>query len=311
MIEVKNLTKYYGEKLAVNKLNFSLRDGEIVGLLGLNGSGKTTTIRMLTGFLVPSEGEVLVDGISNFQNPLEAKKKIGYLPESPPLYEDLTVWDYLEFVAKIKGVSKEDRGSQITQALDKTNLKEVQKELIGSLSLGYRKRVGIAQALLGNPKIVIMDEPISGLDPEQILEMRKLIASLSGQHTVLISSHILSELYKTCDRFLMIHQGNLKYDYSKQKLEQELVQFSSLLVSLGGKSKEEIISYLNQILESKIEIETVEQDGNTYHFSLRSENETILRNRILDTFRFNGLELYSLHKKEVTLEQIFLSNVRN
>ncbi len=311
MIEVKNLTKYYGEKLAVNKLNFTLRAGEIIGLLGLNGSGKTTTIRMLTGFLVPSEGEVFLDGISNFQNPIEAKKKIGYLPESPPLYEELTVWDYLEFVAKIKGVSKEERDSQITQALDKTNLKEVQKELIGSLSLGYRKRVGIAQALLANPKIVIMDEPISGLDPEQILEMRKLISNLSGQHTVLISSHILSELYKTCDRFLMIHQGNLKYDYSKQKLEQELVQFSSLLVSLGGKSKEEIMSYLNQLLESKVEIETVEQDGNIYHFSLRSENETILRNRILDTFRTHGLELYSLHKKEVTLEQIFLSNVRN
>ncbi|MEM3061350.1 MAG: ABC transporter ATP-binding protein, partial [Candidatus Bathyarchaeia archaeon] len=153
MIQVSNLTKYYGEKLAVSNLNFSLKEGEIIGLLGLNGSGKTTTIRMLTGFLIPTEGEILIDGISNFHNPLDTKKKIGYLPESPPIYEDLDVEDYLEFVAKIKGIEKSNIPNEIQRVTSITNLQHVKNILIGNLSLGYRKRVGIAQALLGNPKI--------------------------------------------------------------------------------------------------------------------------------------------------------------
>lgn len=311
MIEVKNLTKYYGEKLAVSQMNFQLKKGEIAGLLGLNGSGKTTTIRMLTGFLIPSEGEIYIDGLSNFQDPITAKKKIGYLPESPPLYEDLTVLDYLEFVSKIKSIPRVKIDEEIVRVTGRTNLNHVKKAFIGSLSLGYRKRVGIAQALLGNPQIVIMDEPISGLDPEQIRDMRKLITGLAGDHTVLISSHILSELYKTCDRFLIIHEGKLKFDYTKEKLEQELGRFATLLVNLGGKSKEEIEHYLHQLLESGVQIENSEKEGSGFQFSIRSENESVLRNKILDSFRAHGLELYSLHKKEVTLEQIFLSNIRN
>lgn len=311
MIQVSNLTKYYGEKLAVSNLNFSLKEGEIVGLLGLNGSGKTTTIRMLTGFLIPTEGEILIDGVSNFHNPIETKKKIGYLPESPPIYEDLDVEDYLEFVAKIKGLNKADIPNEIQRVTSITNLQHVRNVFIGNLSLGYRKRVGIAQALLGNPKIVIMDEPISGLDPEQILEMRKLILGLAQKHTVLISSHILSELYRTCDRFLIIHEGKLKFDYNKDLLDKELDKYTRTIVAFSGKSKEEISNYLNQLMESKIQIESIEQDSELYQFTIQSENESVLRNKILDTFRSNGLELHSIHKKEVTLEQIFLSNIRN
>ncbi len=311
MIQVSNLTKYYGEKLAVSNLNFSLKEGEIIGLLGLNGSGKTTTIRMLTGFLIPTEGEIFIDGISNFHNPLETKKKIGYLPESPPIYEDLNVNDYLEFVAKIKGIEKPNIPNEIQRVTSMTNLQNVRNTLIGNLSLGYRKRVGIAQALLGNPKIIIMDEPISGLDPQQILEMRKLILGLGKKHTVLISSHILSELYKTCDRFLIIHEGKLKFDYNRDLLDKELSKYTRTIVTLGGKSKEEILNYLNQLIESKIQIESIEPEGEKFQFTIQSENETTLRNKILDTFRSQGLELYSIHKKEVTLEQIFLSNIRN
>jgi ABC-2 type transport system ATP-binding protein len=310
MIVVKNLTKYYGEKLAVSEINFELKKGEIVGLLGLNGSGKTTTIRMLTGFLIPTEGEIYIDGVSNFQDPIEAKRKIGYLPETPPLYEDLTIQDYLEFVSKIKGIPSETFQSEIDRVTSKTNLGTVKKSFIGSLSLGYRKRVGIAQALLGNPEVVIMDEPISGLDPEQILDMRNLIGKLAGKHTVLISSHILSEMYKTCDRFLIIHEGKLKFDYTKDELEQELGRFAKLVVTISGKSKEELEGYFLSLMDG-VSIESVEKEGDALQFVLQSENESILRNKILDSFRSKGLELLSIGKKELTLEQIFLKNIRN
>ncbi len=222
MVKVRNITKHYGSKKAVDNLSFELRDGEIIGLLGLNGSGKTTTIRILTCFLIPSEGDVVVDSLNIFDEPLEVKKKIGYLPETPPLYEELTIREYLEFVSQIKGIPQEKIPTEISRVSIKTNISDNLSNIIGHLSLGYRKRVGIAQALLGSPSLIIMDEPISGLDPKQILEMRNLIKNLKGEHTVLISSHILSEIYKTCDRFLFLHEGKLKGEYTYTELEKEI-----------------------------------------------------------------------------------------
>lgn len=223
MIKVQNLTKYYSDKLAISDLNFQINKGEVVGLLGLNGSGKTTTIRMLSGFLIPNEGEVWIDDLNSFSDPIEIKRKVGYLPETPPLYEDLTIRDYLEFVARIKSVSNIE--SEIKRVCEVTNLMDVIDQYISHLSLGFRKRVGIAQAILGFPKIVIMDEPISGLDPRQIVEIRHLIRNLSKEHTVLLSSHILSEVYLVCDRFIFIHEGKLVYDYSRVDLEKEMQKF--------------------------------------------------------------------------------------
>jgi ABC-2 type transport system ATP-binding protein len=308
MIKVTNLTKYFGEKLAVSNLNFELKRGEVVGVLGLNGSGKTTTLRMLTGYLIPSDGEVLVDGISNFRNPIEAKKRIGYLPETPPIYEDMDVEEFLEYVGRVKSIPSSQLSQEIQRVTSRTNLGEVLHTYIGNLSLGFRKRVGIAQAILGNPPVVVMDEPISGLDPKQILDMRKLIKGLSGEHTVVISSHILSELQKTCDRFLIIHEGKLVFDYSFDKLEQELQKWASLEVSFKGKEKPEIEKYLMGLSE-KVEIQESFGDSKWSQFVVKSDNEEILRNKLLDTFRSQGLELLSLNKKEITLEQIFLRNI--
>ncbi len=202
MIKVKILSKFFGKNLAIDRLNLELGEGEIVGLLGLNGAGKSTTIRILTGYLIASDGICEIDGINTFENPLEVKKKIGYLPETPPLYPELSVQDYLKFAARIKQVSSELIDSEIDRVCERTFLTDVRKNDIETLSLGFRKRVGIAQALLGNPRIVILDEPVSGLDPKQIVEIRNLIHSLKDGHTILLSSHILPEVYKTCNRFL-------------------------------------------------------------------------------------------------------------
>ncbi|EMO30050.1 ABC transporter, ATP-binding protein [Leptospira interrogans serovar Bataviae str. HAI135] len=228
MIKVKNLSKFYGKKLAIDRLNFELGEGEIVGLLGLNGAGKTTTIRILTGYLIASDGICEIDGINTFENPLEVKKKIGYLPETPPLYPELSVQDYLKFAARIKQVSSELIDSEIDRVCERTFLTDVRKNDIETLSLGFRKRVGIAQALLGNPRIVILDEPVSGLDPKQIVEIRNLIHSLKDGHTILLSSHILPEVYKTCNRFLFLHQGRMVYQRDRKQLEEEMKKFRVL-----------------------------------------------------------------------------------
>ncbi len=263
MIKVQNLTKYYSDKLAISDLNFQINKGEVVGLLGLNGSGKTTTIRMLSGFLIPNEGEVWIDDLNSFSDPIEIKRKVGYLPETPPLYEDLTIRDYLEFVARIKSVSNIE--SEIKRVCEVTNLMDVIDQYISHLSLGFRKRVGIAQAILGFPKIVIMDEPISGLDPRQIVEIRHLIRNLSKEHTVLLSSHILSEVYLVCDRFIFIHEGKLVYDYSRVDLEKEMQKISELQIGLRGNSKEECKSFLENIIQN-VEVKLLEENKDYYLF---------------------------------------------
>lgn len=308
MIKVANLTKFYGEKLAVDDLSFELKKGEVVGVLGLNGSGKTTTLRMLTGYLIPTEGEVLVDGISNFKNPIEAKRKIGYLPETPPIYEDMDVEEFLEYVGRIKSIPKAELPAEIERVARRTNLLEVLHTYIGNLSLGFRKRVGIAQAIMGNPPVIVMDEPISGLDPRQIQDMRNLIRSFSGDHTVVISSHILSELQKTCDRFIIIHNGKLIFDYTYERFEKELLGLASLEVSFRGKDRSEIETYLQKLIEN-VEIQETSGNEKISQFVLRSNDVDTLRNRILDTFRAEGIELLSLTNKEITLEQIFLKNI--
>lgn len=307
MIEVKNLTKNYGNKTAIQGLNFTLKKGEIVGLLGLNGSGKTTTIRILTGFLVPSEGEVQIDGKSNFTDPMESKKKIGYLPETPPLYEEMTVREYLDYAGKIKGLSKDVLGSEIERVSSMTNLLGVKDTVISHLSLGFRKRVGIAQALLGNPPIIIMDEPISGLDPKQILDMRNLIQGLAGKHTVLLSSHILSEVQKTCDRFIFLHQGKITHDYKSAELDIQLAKYALLEVQLSGKKKEECISYLKSIDPGVQVVETLEDSGGlTFGLKVTLPDFT---DRLLDTYKQAGLKIGFFKRQTLTLERIFMDNI--
>ena len=209
MIEVVNLSKRYGSSLAIDSLNFRINKGEVVGFLGPNGAGKSTTMKIITGFMAPSDGIAKVDGFDVFEDPIEVKKRIGYLPETPPVYGDMLVEEYLTFVAEIKGVPKGSRSAGVKRAIEKTNLGSVQRRLIQNLSKGFRQRVGIAQALVSDPQVLILDEPTVGLDPKQVSEIRDLIRELRGQHTVILSTHILPEVQAICERIIIINKGRI------------------------------------------------------------------------------------------------------
>lgn len=209
MIEVRDLVKRYGKHVTVDHLNFRVKKGQIYGFLGPNGAGKSTTMNMLTGYLAATEGKILIDGHDVFEEPMEARRCIGYLPEVPPLYLDMTPYEYLQFVAELKGLPKEKRQDMIDKAMEQTQIEDMQERLIRHLSKGYRQRVGLAQALLGDPEVLILDEPMVGLDPKQIIEIRELIRSLGKKHTVILSSHILSEITSICDHVMIISHGKL------------------------------------------------------------------------------------------------------
>lgn len=209
MIEVHQLTKKYGDRTAINKLNFSVARGEILGFLGQNGAGKTTTMKILTGFMPATSGTASIGGFDVFENPIEVKRRIGYLPETPPVYPELLVYEYLSFVADLKGVAKTDKRKRIDKAIELCQLGEVRRRLIGNLSKGYRQRVGLAQALIHDPEVLILDEPTVGLDPKQVTEARNLIKGLRKEKTVIYSTHILSEVAATCDRIIVIDKGNI------------------------------------------------------------------------------------------------------
>lgn len=209
MIEVKGLTKNYGDRKAIDELNFKVGKGEVVGFLGPNGAGKSTTMKIITGYMAPTSGSVEVDGMDVFEDPVEVKRKIGYLPEIPPVYGDMRVSDFLVFCARIKGVPGAEVKTAVESAIEKTSLKDVRNRMIQNLSKGYRQRVGLAQALVGDPEILILDEPTVGLDPTQVVEMRKLISSLRGNHTIILSTHILPEVQANCDRIIIINNGNI------------------------------------------------------------------------------------------------------
>lgn len=209
MIKVKNLTKRFGDLVAISDLSFNLDKGEILGFLGPNGAGKTTTMRILTCYIPPTSGEVSIAGFDTFKNPMEVKKRIGYLPEHPPLYYDMTVKSYLKFVSKIRGIPAKERKRQLDWVIDKCSLQDVINRLIGNISKGFKQRVGLAQAIIHNPEILILDEPTIGLDPRQISEIRELIKSLAGEHSIILSTHILPEVTMICNRALIMNRGKL------------------------------------------------------------------------------------------------------
>ena len=240
MIEVKNLTKQYGSNLALNHISFSLEEGTILGFLGPNGAGKSTTMNIITGYISPTEGSITVDGFDTLENPLEAKKRIGYLPEIPPLYTDMTVKEYLNFMYDLKKV-KLPRKEHIEEICSLVKIDDVYHRLIANLSKGYRQRVGIAQALLGNPPVLILDEPTVGLDPKQIIEIRNLIKGLGRKHTVILSSHILSEVQAVCERVIVINRGSIVADGTPDSLAHSLSNENRLLLRLEG--EEEPIKY--------------------------------------------------------------------
>lgn len=307
MIEVRNLTKVYGRKKAVDDLSFTIEDGEIFGFLGPNGAGKSTTMNIITGCLSATEGTVVIDGNDIFEEDYKAKKNVGYLPEQPPLYMDMTVEEYLRFVAEAKKVKKDKRSEEVERVMKKTSILDVHNRLIKTLSKGYKQRVGIAQALIGNPKVIILDEPTVGLDPRQILEIRDLIRNLGKEHTVILSSHILQEVNSVCDKIMIIAHGKLKVCATPEELYHTYCG-NRLLYVRARISPER----LNGVLEG-IEGEKVfsREDGLTqaeiqFHEEVVYEDGTDVRDRIFKIMCEQNIPLVELYFKKPTLEQVFM-----
>lgn len=307
MIEVRNLTKVYGKKKAVDDLSFTIEDGEIFGFLGPNGAGKSTTMNIITGCLSATEGTVVIDGNDIFEEAYKAKKNVGYLPEQPPLYMDMTVEEYLRFVAEAKKVKKDKLPEEVDCVMKKTSILDVHNRLIKTLSKGYKQRVGIAQALIGNPKVIILDEPTVGLDPRQILEIRDLIRNLGKEHTVILSSHILQEVNSVCDKIMIIAHGKLKVCATPEELYHTYCG-NRLLYVRARISPER----LNGVLEG-IEGEKIfsREDGLTqaeiqFHEEVLYADGTDVRDRIFKIMCEQNIPLVELYFKKPTLEQVFM-----
>jgi ABC-2 type transport system ATP-binding protein len=267
MIEVRNLSKSYGDRRAIQSLSFSVKKGEVVGFLGPNGAGKSTTMKIITGYMAPTSGQVEVAGFDVFESPIEVKRRIGYLPETPPVYHDMFVNDYLEFVANLKGVERSRVSSMVKQALDKTGLHDVSQRLIGNLSKGYRQRVGLAQALVSDPEILILDEPTVGLDPKQMSEIRQLIQQLKGQHTIILSTHILPEVQASCEKVIIINRGQIVAEDTLSGLSRRMSGGGHVVTLRVRRNQEAIVKGLSalsgvrRVMNSGNFIE-VECDGN-------------------------------------------------
>ena len=304
MIEVKNLVKKYGSHLARDHLNFKIEKGKIYGFLGPNGAGKSTTMNIMTGYLGATEGEVLINGHDILKEPEEAKKHIGYLPELPPLYTEMTVQEYLDFTAELKGISRDKRESSVEEVLKLAKLMDVRGRLIRNLSKGYRQRVGLAQAVLGFPDIIILDEPTVGLDPKQIIEIRELIRKLAKDHTVILSSHILAEVREVCDYIMIISKGRLVASDTPDNLEHLMDDSETveILAKTEPSRLREILSSVNEISGIKTEKRA---DGTTYA-TLEVKEHKDIREKVFFAFAGANCPLLMLNTNRASLEEIFL-----
>jgi ABC-2 type transport system ATP-binding protein len=305
LIEVDHLTKSYGKNVAVNDISFNVGKGEILGFLGPNGAGKTTTMRILTGYLPATSGSARIAGFDVFDQSMEVRRRIGYLPENPPLYPDMNVHAYLEFVARIKSVAGVDIPNRVERAMEMTNLTERRGELIKRLSRGFKQRVGIAQAIVHNPDVVILDEPTVGLDPKQIIEVRKLIKGLAGEHTIILSTHILPEASQTCDRVVIINRGRIAAVDTPENLTTQLK--GSERVQLEVRGEEEALREAIELVDgvTKIDIQVVESSDHLKAL-VESEPGTDLRGKLAAAVIGKGLELLELKAVSLSLEDIFL-----
>jgi len=304
MIEVENLTKRYGPTLAVSEVSFEVQKGEILGFLGPNGAGKTTTMRVITGYLPASEGRVRVAGYDVRDEPLEAKKRTGYLPENPPVYPDMTVTEYLTFVARIKGVARRDLRKRVEEVSEKCAVSDVQHRQIGKLSKGYRQRVGLAQALIHNPEVLVLDEPTAGLDPKQIIETRELIKGLAGQHTVVLSTHILPEVSKTCQRVVVINAGKIVAAGTPHELTHRLQGYETVLITVEGPVPE-IMDRLQRVRGVNM-VEPREAHDSTVTLEVHAEKGEDVRAELARSVVESRWKLLELRTSGMSLEDIFL-----
>lgn len=304
MIEVKNLTKQYGMKKAVNDISFTVNEGEILGFLGPNGAGKSTTMNMLTGYISATDGDIFINGIDIMEDPGETKKCIGYLPEIPPLYADMTVRDYLGFVYGLKKC-KLPKEAHLEDVCKLVKITDVYDRIIKHLSKGYKQRVGLAQALIGNPPILILDEPTVGLDPKQILEIRTLIKKLGKRHTVILSSHILTEVQAVCDRVIIINQGKIAADDTPENLTRKLSDDKRLIARIDGTKEENIklIKGIKGVIDVKADME---REKGTFDYEIETEDDVDIRAELFRRVAAKNRVILGLKSSELTLEDIFL-----
>ncbi len=304
MIEVQNLTKQYGAKKAVDSLTFTVNDGEILGFLGPNGAGKSTTMNMLTGYISSTSGKALINGVDILDDPINAKKNIGYLPEIPPLYLDMTVKDYLNFVYDLKKC-KIPRKAHLEDVCGLVKITDVYERIIRNLSKGYKQRVGLAQALIGNPPILILDEPTVGLDPKQIIEIRTLIKKLGKKHTVILSSHILPEIQAVCDRIIIINKGKIAADDTTENLTKNITTDHRLIARIDG-AREEVLKTIKGISGVISVSADMEREKGVYDYEIETKEDADIRRELFKRVAARNWIILGLKSSEMTLEDIFL-----
>ena len=305
MIEVKNVTKKYPNIKAVDNINFTIKDGEVVGFLGPNGAGKTTTMNMITGFIEPTEGQIIINGFDIVKKSKKANIQIGYMPEGVPLYTELTAREFVNYMAELKDVKAKERKEAVEKAIEETGLKDVQNKLIKNLSRGYKQRVSMAGALVGNPEVIILDEPTVGLDPKQITEIRSLIKELGKKHTVILSSHILSEVSQICERVIIINHGKIVAIDTPENLENKTKEKNTILVTVEDKNEK-----MKNLKEEVKEIEEIKlvkdnEDG-TKQYAVTSADKVDLRKKIFEILPKQDITIFELKKDESTLEDAFI-----
>lgn len=308
MIEVKNLTKKYNNFVAVNCINFKIEDGDVVGFLGPNGAGKTTTMNMITGYIEPTRGKILVNGYDIDTKAKMAKKQFGYMPENTPLYNDLTVIEFISFMAELKLVPRKERKNEVKRVIEKAGLTDVKRKLIKNLSRGYKQRVSLAGALVGDPKILILDEPTVGLDPKQVAEIRNFIKELGKDHTILISSHILSEISQMCNKVIIIKEGKIVAIDSTENLEKTTTGNFEVVVTVEGKDTD--LSKIQKSISSISSIERLDKtDGDETIYLIKCSNSEDIRKQLFKECAKEDITILEMQKKENSLEEAFLSVV--
>ena len=305
MIEVKNVTKKFGNFTAVDNITFTVNDGEVVGFLGPNGAGKSTTMNMITGFTEPTEGTIIIDGYDIQKKPLKAKKCIGYMPEGVPLYSELTVKEFVTYIAELKGMPRNEKKEKVNEVLEETGLTDVSKKLIRNLSRGYRQRVSLAGALIGDPKVIILDETTVGLDPRQIADIRKLIKDLGKKHTVILSSHILSEVSQICEKVIIINKGKIVAIDTPENLEKKTQNKNIILITVEDKkdNMKDIKNAIPEISECKF---IKDNDDGTKQYEISSNDDTEIRKKLFDILPKKDITIFELKKVESSLEDAFM-----